>query len=248
MKVLSVLALLGILSAESEAILEVGRFSAEKAGATLPSGWKPLAFKKIERHTSYRLVEDDGRMVVQASSQQAASGLIREMKIDPKEYPIVRWRWKVNNLIEKSNVSRKDGDDYPARIYITFEYDPKKVGLFKRVKYESVRLIYGQYPPLGAINYIWSTREPKGTMVSNAYTGQCKMIVVESGPSRIKQWVEMERNLYEDYRKAFGDHPPPISGIAIMTDTDNTGESAVAYYGDIIFKKASGKAKRVTGS
>jgi hypothetical protein len=28
-----------------------------------------------------------------------------------------------------------------------------------------------------------------------------------------------------------------VSGVAIMTDTDNTRESATAFYGDIIFKK-----------
>ena len=43
--------------------------------------------------------------------------------------------------------------------------------------------------------------------------------------------------IYEDYKKAFGENPPKISGVAIMTDTDNTKESAIAYFGDIIFKK-----------
>jgi hypothetical protein len=65
------------------------------------------------------------------------------------------------------------------------------------------------------------------------------MIVVESGGLMLNQWVSEERNIYEDYKKAFGDEPPPISGVAIMTDADNTGESAIAYYGDIVFKKVS---------
>jgi hypothetical protein len=65
------------------------------------------------------------------------------------------------------------------------------------------------------------------------------MIVVESGGSMLNQWVSEERNIYEDYKKAFGDEPPAISGVAIMTDADNTGESAIAYYGDIVFKKVS---------
>jgi hypothetical protein len=48
--------------------------------------------------------------------------------------------------------------------------------------------------------------------------------------------VTEERNLYQDYKHAFGEEPPMISGVAVVTDTDNTGESAVAYYGDILFK------------
>jgi hypothetical protein len=63
------------------------------------------------------------------------------------------------------------------------------------------------------------------------------MFVVESGPSKLNQWVSEERNILEDYKKAFGQEPPMISGIAIMTDADNTGESAIAYYGDIVLKK-----------
>ena len=65
------------------------------------------------------------------------------------------------------------------------------------------------------------------------------MIVIESGKAKVGQWVAESRNLYEDYQKAFGDDPPPVSGVAVMTDTDNTQESAVAYFGDIVFKKAA---------
>ena len=65
------------------------------------------------------------------------------------------------------------------------------------------------------------------------------MIVVESGPAKLNTWITEERNVYEDYKRAFGEEPPMISGVAIMTDTDNTGESAEAYYGDIVLKKRS---------
>ena len=67
------------------------------------------------------------------------------------------------------------------------------------------------------------------------------MIVVESGPEKVNQWVNEERNVLEDYRKAFGEDPPLVSGVALMTDTDNTGESATAYYGDISFRKGGSK-------
>ncbi len=227
----------------SEAVIEVGKFSAGKPGDALPPGWKPLAFKKIERHTTYKLVKEGGKVVVKAVAKASASGLTREIKINPKEYSIVQWRWKVENVLKKGNVKRKDGDDYPARIYITFQYDPSKLSLAEKAKYETVKVLYGQYPPLGAINYIWESRTPVGTIVPNPYTDRVKMVVVESGGAKLNQWVNEERNLHEDYKKAFGEEPPLISGVAIMTDTDNTGESATAYYGDILFKK-SGNLKK----
>lgn len=223
--------------AESPSVIEVGKFSDGMVGQAMPEGWKPLAFPKIPQHTHYNLVKDGERIVVKATSQASSSGLTREIQIDPKEYPIIQWQWNISNILKAGDVAKKEGDDYPARIYVTFQYDSQKVGLFGKAKYEAAKLIYGQYPPLGAINYIWESRAPVGTTVPNPFTDQVHMIVVESGSSKLHTWITEERNVYDDYRRAFGEEPPMISGVAIMTDTDNTGESAEAYYGDIVFKK-----------
>jgi hypothetical protein len=162
---------------------------------------------------------------------------MRRITVDPREYPIVQWRWKVANVLEKADIHRKEGDDYPARIYIAFEYDPDKLGLSDRIKYGITRMLHGEYPPHGVINYLWASKAPVGLVVPNAYTDRSMMIVVQSGVENLNAWVEEERNLYYDYKKAFNEEPPMISGVAIMTDTDNTGESATAYYGDILFRK-----------
>ena len=225
------------LHAQFQLMIEVGKFSTTAVEDALPPGWKPLTFKKIERHTTYKLVKDNDTVVMKAVAEASASGLTREIKINPKEYPIVQWRWKVTNTLKKGDVYKKGGDDYPARLYITFEFDASKFSFFEKVKYETIKLLYGQYPPLGAINYIWESKAPIGTVVPNPYTDRVKMIVVESGEAKLNQWVNEERNIFEDYKRAFGEEPSMISGVAIMTDTDNTGESATAYYGDIVFKK-----------
>jgi len=182
--------------------------------------------------------------VVKAVSEASASGLIKEVRIDPREFPIVQWRWKVENLLKNSDVSRKDGDDYPARLYITFEYDPEKVGFGKKLKFKAGRAIFGDIP-IGALNYIWDSKAPVGTIVDNVYTDFAKMVVVESGPQKVGVWVDESRNLYDDYKKAFGEDPPLINGVAIMSDTDNTKERVTAYYGDIVFLRRSiGSATR----
>ncbi len=226
------------IQAEAPATLHVGAFSHAQAGGPYPDSWKPLTFHKIDKHTEYSLVEDDGTVVVKAVSRGASSGLTREVTIDPKLYPIVEWRWKIENVLQTGDVATKEGDDYPARLYITFAYDESKIDLLDQMQYELARALHGKYPPTGAITYIWESRSPVGTMAPNPYTDRVKMIVIESGPDKAGQWVTESRNVYEDYQKAFGNDPPPVSGVAVMTDTDNTQESAVAYYGDIVFKKA----------
>ncbi len=224
--------------AETHGKLDIGKFSLTQPGAAFPPGWKPLTFEKIPTHTQYTLVKDEDQVVVKAVSRQSSSGMTREVTIDPKQYPVIQWRWKVENIVQGGDVTKKSGDDYPARLYITFEYDKNRVGLFDRAKYETAKLLYGQYPPLGAITYIWENKSPIGTMTPNPYTDQVIMIVIESGESKLNAWVTEERNVYKDYVKAFGEDPPNISGLAIMTDTDNTKEQAVAYYGDIVFKRS----------
>jgi hypothetical protein len=238
-----VLASSTVVIAESNEQLPVGTFSDAQPGRVFPSDWEPLTFEKIPTHTQYTLVKDEDQVVIKAVSHQSSSGITREITIDPNEYPVVEWRWKVKNILKHGDVTQKSGDDYPARLYITFEYDGSKVGFFEKAKYEAAKFIYGQYPPIGAINYIWESKSPIGTMVPNPYTDRVIMIVIESGKTRLNEWITEERNIYEDYMKTFGGNPPKISGVAIMTDTDNTKESAVAYFGDIVFKKSAKSQK-----
>ncbi len=214
--------------------LVVGAFSQGVPGGPLPADWQPLTFAHIPRHTRYSLVADaTAGVVLKAEAVAAASGLIRKLDLPAAERPRLAWRWKAANLIAAGDVRRKEGDDYPARIYVSFKYSPERVSLLDRVKYTTARVLYGEYPPHAGLNYIWDARAPVGTVVPNPFTERVQMIVVESGADRLSQWLAYERDIVADYRRAFGEDPPPISGIALMTDADNTGETAVAYYGDI---------------
>ena len=232
----------GLSHAQSPGHLEAGMFSSTRAGENLPDGWQPLTFSRIGRHTDYSLVEEDDTVVVKAVSDQSASGLMRAISIDPTQYPVIQWRWKVNNVLQKGDVTSKDGDDYPARIYITFAFDPDKAGYLERLGHEAAQLIQGQDVPYRAISYIWGSNSPAGTMIANPYTDRTMMFVVQGGSEKVQQWVTERRNVYEDYKKAFGEEPTKISGVAIMTDTDNTRESAIAWYGDIIFRNNQGSS------
>lgn len=214
--------------------IRIGDFSSTGTEEVLPSDWEPLVFKKIKNHTEYKLVQGKTGRVLRAESRASASGLIRKKRMDPRIYPVLKWTWRVDGILENGDVFQKDGDDYSARVYIMFEYTPQGLSLFEKMKFKAAKIIYGEYPPTGAICYVWGNKAPKDTVVSNAYTDHLKMIVVESGKEKINTWVTVERNLLDDYRNAFGREPAHISGIAIMTDSDNTGENATAYYGDII--------------
>jgi len=214
------------------------RFSEMAPGEALP-GWQAMTFTKIKSHTRYTLVEDDGRTVLRADSEASASGLVKEVNIDPNDYPVISWQWKVNRTIENGDVTQKSGDDYAARIYITFVELPEKLSFFQRTKQAAIRMMYGKTPPSAALAYIWGNRARVGSIHPNPYTSRVQMIVVDSGSAHVNQWRSECRDIVVDFKRAFGADPPRISGVAVMTDSDNTGESATAWYGDIQLSRRS---------
>lgn len=228
--------LAGAVRAEAPAI-EVGEFSAAE-GNELPTGWQPLILKKSKKQTLYSLVKEDGKAVIKADSKASASGLAREIRIDPKQYPIVEWRWKIANVIDGADPRAKNGEDYPARLYVHFDYDAAKLSFLDRTKLKAASAFYGRELPTAVINYVWEGRIDRDTLLISPFTDRVRVIVVESGTAHLNQWRSERRNVFDDYRRAFGEDPPMITGVAIMTDSDNTGESATAWYGDIIFKQS----------
>jgi hypothetical protein len=200
--------------------------------------WSILDLPKRDQ-TKYELTTESGRACIKAISENSASGLIYKVDIDPNEFPIIEWRWKIEDTLADGDYSKKSGDDYPARIYITFDYDKKNLGIGDRLKYAAIKTFTRYTVPLRAVNYIWANKAPEGTIAPNAYTDWVYMIAVKTGNQQAGDWHVEIQNILEDYRTAFGEEPPAITGVAIMTDSDNTKQSATAYYGDIIFRKAN---------
>jgi hypothetical protein len=176
------------------------------------------------------VVLDGERWVLRAESDAAASGLYHPLDLDPKVYRVLSWRWKVDHVLAKSDPRRKEGDDYAARVYVAFRYDPATASVWERSRFGAYRLFYGRYPPGLALNYVWESRLPVGTVLANAYTARARMVVARSGAAEAGRWVTETRDVYEDFRRIVGGEPPRIVGIAVMTDTDDTRERAVAYY------------------
>jgi hypothetical protein len=205
--------------------------------SSLSDGWEPLEFPRIDRHTRYELVTDDGVQVVKATADNSASGLIARLSLEPGESLILRWQWKVSNVFDQGDARKKSGDDYPARIYVAFEFQPDKAGLFERAKRKTVEVMFGETLPGNALNYIWANRLPEQSIVANAFTDQTMMVAVNSGPEQTGEWVTVERDIVADYREAFGENPPRIVGVAIMSDADNTGERATAWYRDLVLEQ-----------
>jgi hypothetical protein len=217
------------------ALPAIGKFSAEQPGETLPSGWRVWKLSGLKRPTEYSLVDHEGRTVILARSRAGASGLVFPISIDLKEYPSLHWHWKVPALIPGADNSQRHTEDSPVRIVITFDGDKSKLPLEERLFADNFRLFTRQEFPYAILMYIWENRAPVGRVIDNLHTSRIKMIVADTGTENLGKWRAETRNVYEDFKRAFGEEPPPIRSIGIMTDSDNTGADAEAYYGDITF-------------
>jgi len=212
---------------------QVTPFSAARPGGAYPGGWHTLGFSKFRKETHYGLVDNCGITVVEARAEGSSSGLIVLVDIDPSKYPWLTWRWKVARLVPGADNTRRETEDAPARIEISFDGDSKKLSLADRLWAVQVKTVTGIDLPYATLEYVWGAGAPKDTVIENTWTGRIRMLLVESGPERVGEWVTETRNVYEDYQRVFGEPPGRITAVGIITDTDATGAKAEAYYGDI---------------
>lgn len=196
--------------------------------------WDPLIFPKIPEHSTFSNVEEDGESAIRIDSEASASALIYSETFSLKQTPYLSWEWKAMNIFEKGDASTKAGDDYPIRVYILFPYSKDRVPFFERFQFELANALYGEYPPAEVINYVWANRPQPEDLLPNAYTDRAMMFLVESGDEHLGQWRLHKRNILEDFKLAFKNEPPDTFTLAIMGDTDNTGDKGVSFIRDLI--------------
>jgi hypothetical protein len=170
---------------------------------------------EVRRRTDYSAVELDGRSCLRAHSRHGGSILLAPVSFDPETFEWFSWSWRVDRLVEGEALQRKNGSDASARVYVYFETG----GLPWQKR---------------NLDYVWSASLPVGTVLESAFSSASKIIVVESGAASLGRWRTVQRNLEADYERCFGKGPlPKVIAIGIMTDTDNTGGEALAYFDDM---------------
>lgn len=197
-----------VVAGAGAAELEVGRFSKGDL-----AGWEERVF---QGHTEYSLAEEDGKTVLAAHSNATASSLYRKIDVDLVRTPVLNWSWRVDHVLRELNEREKSGDDYPARVYLIFTAG----STFWKSR---------------SLHYVWAGNQPPGAEWANAYGAAAQMIAVEAGDVQVGKWQAYKRNVRDDFKKYFGDDVQQLHAIAVMTDTDDSHQSAITYYGDIFF-------------
>lgn len=207
-------------------------FSVSRAGG-LPQGWQPMVIFKNKKRTDYSLVAEQERTVLRAFSANASSGLMQHVSIEPREQPLLRWQWKIGSLGERIVQAQELMEDTPARIILGFDGDKGELSFSEQIQFETAKLITGHDFPYATLMYEWHGREPAGTIRQHKRSSRIRSVVVESGTDAIGKWREFERNIVEDFERAYGEKPGRLIGVGILTDSDYTGETVETWYGDI---------------
>ncbi len=203
-----------------------------------PAPWAVVQLSKKVPPTLYRLQTWDGVPAIRADAKASMALMARPVSVDLKATPVLCWRWRIGGVVQSADMATKQGDDYAARVYVTFSLPDSALSFGTRTKLGIARAIYGDQVPDAAVNYVWDNKHPVGTSTPNAYTDRAQMVVLRSGNEQANQWVNERVNVSDDVQKAFGTADAEVSLLAVASDTDNTGETAEAGFSDLHFVAA----------
>jgi len=173
--------------------------------------WREI---EVKGRTSYSLEGEGEDRSLRAHSRGGASILLYPFRFDPDTYEWLTWRWRVERLVDREDLTQKSGSDASARVYVYFDT--------------------GGLPwQRRNLDYVWSAHLPVGTILSSALSESSKIIVAESGTEHLGRWRTVSRNIEDDYEACFGEDPPDVVAIGVMADTDNTHSEAIAFFDDL---------------
>lgn len=188
-----------------------------------------------KQETRYGFVRTDGRVALHASSSASASMFRTTMAVPAGALGNFQFSWKVASLIDGADVGVRDSDDAPARVVLAFDGDRSRFSLRETAMSELARAITGEEMPYATLMYVWCNQRPVGTVITHPRSSRVRAIVVESGTGRVGQWTTYQRDVLADFNRAFGEAPGQLTGVALMTDSDNTRSQAQAWYGPLRF-------------
>ncbi|MCZ8253608.1 MAG: DUF3047 domain-containing protein [Hylemonella sp.] len=187
--------------------------------------------------TAYRPVLYGGtRDAVEVQARSSASLLRRSLNLPPQDVDDIRFSWKVPALIPGADMARRETEDAVVRIVLTFDGDRTRLSARDRTLSELAQLMTGEPLPYATLMYVWCPTRELGSVITNPRTDRIRKLVVESGPARLNQWLDYERDIRADFRQVFGEEPGRLLHVAIMSDGDNTGSEFRAWYGPVLIE------------
>tara|TARA_B100000902_G_scaffold369430_1_gene393655 strand:+ start:367 stop:1017 length:651 start_codon:yes stop_codon:yes gene_type:complete len=180
-----------------------------------------LEIRKVrgaDNKTVYTIGSNENGNFLKAIAENSASGLGKEVKIDLNKTPFINITWKIERDLVGIKENTKKGHDFAARVFVV-----KKTGA----------------TPLSnrAINYVFSSNNKIGFSSPSPYTKKSIDKVLATTKENLNEWITVKANVKDDFKKFHNLDIDELDGLAIMSDTDNSKMTAIAYYQNIYFSE-----------
>jgi hypothetical protein len=186
------------------------------------AGWKHLKFRKL---TPTRFAPGaDGSVAIEAN--RSSSILYRAVDIDPAATPKLSWRWRVDQGVPATDLSKKGGDDRSLAVLVGFAFDRANAtrGELARHRFES--MMAGEAPPGVVLFYVWGGEGPAGRTIGSPYRRNNHLIVLRPASSPTGRWLDEAVDVAADYRRIVGRAPTRVVQLGLCSDSDDSGALA----------------------
>jgi hypothetical protein len=206
-------------------------------GLVPPSPWHVVGLPAQRKpFTRFDIIALDGERVLRVEAAESYGNLVHATRVDDGRAHELAWRWRVDEALPQADLNQRRAEDMPARVCALFDLPLAAVPFLDRQLLRVARAATLDDPPGATVCYVWNSRLPPGTMLASPFTKRIRYIVLHGPETPLHAWVSERRNLGADFMALFGDETrklPPIVGIAVGADADNTHGHSVAHVADV---------------
>lgn len=208
-------------------------------GNRFGEGWRVVGLpQQVPPMTRFTPDTVQGRAAVRVEADKSYGNLVHRLPAAPVPARL-RFSWRLQQPMAASNLHSKAGDDVAAKVCLSFDLPLAQVPFMDRQRLRLAREVSGEDLPAATLCWVWATTEAVGAKIDNAFSPRVRYIVLRNGADAPGTWLDEQRDVAADFLRAFGDESstvPPITGVAIGADADNTGGQSVAHIAGLRFE------------
>lgn len=211
------------------------------SGDTPPAPWHVSGLpQQTKPWTRFTPVTLEGQRVLKVEADASYGNLVHPLQ---EEWPAphrLSWRWRVDEPNLQADLTRRAGDDSPVKVCALYDLPMQAVPFIERQVLRVARLRSGEDLPAASVCYVWDAKLAAGAVLDNAFTRRIRFIVLQGPRAPLSQWLAERREIDADFLRLFADEAhgtlPPLMGIAIGADADNTRGHSVAHVADVVLE------------
>lgn len=208
------------------------------AGSAPAAPWHVVGLpQQTKPFTRFAVTDIDGKRALRIEAVESYGNLVHALSME-KAATSLSWRWRVELLNTAVNLRVKEGDDSALKVCALWDLPLDNVPFMERQILRVARSKTSEPLPAATVCYVWDAQMAEGTELDSPFTHRLRYVVLRSG-DKPRQWLSEKRDIGADFLKLFGSESatlPPLIGIAVGADADNTHSRSIGYVADLVLE------------